>query len=46
VLVNPVTRTVGKTVVTHGTPRRVAFTADGATLVVANEGGWFDVIRR
>jgi YVTN family beta-propeller protein len=33
------------TVSTGGTPRRIAFTADGSTAVVANEAGWVDFIR-
>ena len=28
-----------------GTPRRVAFDATGATAVVANEGGWVDIVK-
>ena len=34
-----------KTVTTGGTPRRIAFTADGSTAVIANEGGWVDFIQ-
>ena len=34
-----------KTVTTGGMPRRIAFTADGTTAVVANEEGWVDYIR-
>jgi YVTN family beta-propeller protein len=34
-----------KTVTTGGTPRRIAFTADGKTAVVANEAGWVDFIK-
>lgn len=33
-----------KQVTTGGTPRRIGFTADGKTAVVANEGGWVDFI--
>jgi YVTN family beta-propeller protein len=33
------------TVTTGGTPRRIAFTADGSTAVVANEAGWVDFIQ-
>lgn len=33
------------TVTTGGMPRRIAFTADGATAVVANEAGWVDFIQ-
>ncbi|HET7039763.1 MAG TPA: hypothetical protein VFH97_07735, partial [Gemmatimonadales bacterium] len=43
-LVNRATRTISKTVVTMGTPRRVAFAPDGSVLVVPNEGHWFDII--
>jgi YVTN family beta-propeller protein len=34
-----------KTVATAGMPRRIGFTADGSTAVVANEAGWVDFIR-
>lgn len=34
-----------KTVTTGGMPRRIAFTADGTTALVANEGGWVDYIK-
>jgi YVTN family beta-propeller protein len=34
-----------KTVTTGGMPRRIAFTADGSTAAVANEGGWVDFIQ-
>jgi YVTN family beta-propeller protein len=43
-LVNRGTRTISKTVITMGTPRRVAFAPDGSVLVVPNEGHWFDII--
>jgi YVTN family beta-propeller protein len=33
------------TVATGGMPRRIGFTADGSTAVVANEAGWVDFIR-
>jgi YVTN family beta-propeller protein len=33
------------TVTTGGTPRRISFSADGTTAVVANEAGWVDFIR-
>jgi YVTN family beta-propeller protein len=33
------------TVATGGMPRRIGFTADGSTAVVANEHGWVDFIR-
>ncbi|MCE9601125.1 MAG: Ig-like domain-containing protein [Gemmatimonadetes bacterium] len=31
--------------ITGGTPRRMAFAADGRTLVIANEGGWLTFVR-
>jgi YVTN family beta-propeller protein len=34
-----------KTVTTGGTPRRVSFTTDGTTAMIANEGGWVDFIK-
>jgi YVTN family beta-propeller protein len=34
-----------KTVTTGGMPRRIGFTANGATAVVANEAGWVDFIQ-
>ena len=34
-----------KTVTTGGTPRRIAFSADGTSALVANEGGWVDYIQ-
>ena len=34
-----------KTVTTGGMPRRIAFTAEGTTALVANEGGWVDYIQ-
>ena len=33
------------TLQTGGTPRHTAFTPDGRTAVIANEGGWVDVLR-
>jgi YVTN family beta-propeller protein len=30
---------------TGGTPRHTAFTADGRTAVIVNEGGWVDIVR-
>jgi YVTN family beta-propeller protein len=38
------TGAVLKTVTTGGTPRRIGFSANGSTAVVANEGGWVDFI--
>ena len=34
-----------KTVTTGGTPRRISFTTDGTTAMIANEGGWVDFIK-
>jgi len=34
-----------KTVTTGGMPRRIAFTADGTTAIVANEAGWVSYIQ-
>jgi hypothetical protein len=28
-----------------GVPRRLAFTANGTTAVIANEAGWVDIVR-
>lgn len=33
------------TIQAGGTPRHTAFTADGRTAVIANEGGWVDILR-
>jgi YVTN family beta-propeller protein len=44
-LINWKTGATLKTVTTGGTPRRIAFTADGTTAVVANEAGWVDFIK-
>jgi YVTN family beta-propeller protein len=46
VVVNRATRQVIKTLVTGGTPRRIAFTADSRHAVIANEDGWVDVVTR
>lgn len=32
------------TIATGGTPRHTAFTSDGHTAVIVNEGGWLDVV--
>lgn len=32
------------TIATGGTPRHTAFTSDGRTAVIVNEGGWLDVV--
>jgi YVTN family beta-propeller protein len=44
-IVDLVTRTVIGTLSTGGTPRRVAVSRDGATVAIANEGGWVDFIQ-
>jgi DNA-binding beta-propeller fold protein YncE len=38
-------RTVIGSLATDGTPRRVAVSPDGATVGVANQGGWVDFIQ-
>jgi YVTN family beta-propeller protein len=38
-------RSVVGTLATGGTPRRIAVSFDGATVVVANEGGWVNFIQ-
>jgi YVTN family beta-propeller protein len=38
------TGTTVQQVSTGGTPRRIGFSADGKTAIVANEGGWVDYI--
>ena len=37
-------RTVVATIATGGAPRRLAFTRNGNTAVIANEAGWVDII--
>jgi YVTN family beta-propeller protein len=39
------TGTTLNTITTGGTPRRISFTTDGTTAVVANEAGWVDFIQ-
>ena len=39
-VVNRVDRTIARTYAVGGVVRRIALTKDGATAVVANEGGW------
>ena len=43
-VIDRATRTVIATISTGGAPRRLAFTNDGATAVIANEAGWVDII--
>jgi YVTN family beta-propeller protein len=38
-------RAIRKLLTVTGTPRRVAFSPDGKTAVIANEGGWVDVVK-
>ena len=45
VTIDRATRAVQRMVSVNGVPRRIAFTPDGRTVVVANEGGWIDVIK-
>ncbi|MDB4882864.1 MAG: hypothetical protein JWL95_1630 [Gemmatimonadetes bacterium] len=44
-IVDARTRATIRTLTVSGLPRRVAFSADGRTAVVANEGNWVDVIK-
>lgn len=44
-IINRTTMTVDTTIVTGGTPRAVVSDAPRQQIVVANEGGWVDVIR-
>lgn len=44
-VVDPVTRTVTRTFIVGGTPRRVAFNTSGSIGIVANEGGWVDFLK-
>lgn len=39
------TRTIVNTVVTGGSPRRIAFSPDGLTALIANQDGWVDFVR-
>jgi DNA-binding beta-propeller fold protein YncE len=43
--IDPVTRTIVRTIATDGSPRRIAFDATGSLALVTNESGWIDVIR-
>lgn len=43
-VVDPVTRTLKRTIAVGGTPRRISFNAAGSLGVVANENGWVDFI--
>lgn len=45
-VVNRATRHVIRTLATGGDPRRIAFTADSRHAVIANAGGWVDVVTR
>lgn len=44
-IIDVATRTIQSTLTLGGTPRRVAFNANGDVALVANEGNWVDVIR-
>ncbi len=44
-VIDRATRAIVRTIDVGGTPRRIAFTTDGRTVLVSNEGGWVDVIR-
>ncbi len=44
-VVDPATRTVVRTITMGGTPREVATDAARHHVLVANEGGWVDIIR-
>ena len=44
-VVDPATRTVVRTITMGGTPREVATDAERHHVLVANEGGWVDIIR-
>jgi YVTN family beta-propeller protein len=44
-VVDPATRTVVRTITVGGTPREVATDAARHHVLVANEGGWVDIIR-
>ncbi len=44
-VIDPTARQIVRTIATGGTPRRIAFTADGSVGIVANEGGWVDYIK-
>lgn len=39
------TRTLLRTIVTGGAPRRIAFNAAGTMAIIANEGGWVDFVK-
>ena len=44
-VIDPVARAVVTVVVLGGTPRGIAYDAHGASVIVANENGWIDVLR-
>jgi YVTN family beta-propeller protein len=45
IVLDRATRSVVRVFNVGGVPRRVTFTADGLTALIANESGWVDVIR-
>ena len=44
-VIDPVAGQIVRTIVVGGTPRYIAFTADGSVGIVPNEGGWVDYIK-
>jgi len=44
-IINPVTRTLTRTIVAGGSTRRVVFNASGSIGFVPNEGGWIDFLK-
>jgi DNA-binding beta-propeller fold protein YncE len=44
-IIDPVTRTLTRTVVAGGSTRRVVFNASGSIGFVPNEGGWIDFLK-
>jgi DNA-binding beta-propeller fold protein YncE len=45
-IVRRATHQVITSMATGGSPRRIAFTADGRHAVIANNAGWVDVVSR
>ncbi|MEO5816257.1 MAG: hypothetical protein ABIT20_13355 [Gemmatimonadaceae bacterium] len=45
IVLDRATRSVVRVVNVGGVPRRVTFTFDGLMALIANEGGWVDVIK-
>lgn len=45
VVVDRLGRTIVNQLVTGGVPRKIAFSADGLTALIANEAGWVDFVR-